>query len=358
MNAAKEFPSWWMYHPQGYVNHGKDSDFDQKIEAVPPWIREIEHPEKAINQNGDGQVEDNVRGKTFYLDPAQDELALTRINMALYLRKPMLVRGDPGVGKSSLAYSLAHCLGLGKVIRWPITSHSTLKEGLYYYDAIGDLSQVVDDNIRTPTFSLGPLGRAISRRSNLPAVLLIDEIDKSDMDLPNNLLHFLEDASFQIQELSVQNQSEDANGQTVKKIPYKVLGVKFDGKTDDGICVDEYNRIPCVRFPIIVMTSNQERPLPPAFLRRCITVEFKKPGKEKIENIIKLRFQEEERYSKEKIDNTVLSYIYDKIQVGNLSADFALQAIALFLSAERPKNQDLYGLINELSTALDYGNGK
>jgi hypothetical protein len=94
-------------------------------------------------------------------------------------------------------------------------------------------------------------------------------------------------------------------------------------------------------------------------LRRCITVEFGKPKREKLEKIVELRFGKEEDYQSVKKDSgEVIDYIYKKIEKGNLSSDFALQAISLFLRAERPKKEDFNRLIDELSKALDHGNGK
>ena len=82
----------------------------------------------------DGQP---VRGMKYQIDPEEAE----RVNAALYLRRPLLVTGEPGTGKSSLAYAVAAELGLGEVLRWPITSKSTLRDGLYRYDAIGRLQE-------------------------------------------------------------------------------------------------------------------------------------------------------------------------------------------------------------------------
>lgn len=151
---------------------------------------------------------------TYQADPEEINL----VNMALHLRRPLLVTGRPGVGKSTLAYSIAHELKLGPVLRWPITSRSTLLEGQYHYDAIGRLQDVglhrdkvlsghdgpgepVEPPDIGPYLRLGPLGTALLpwRR---PRVLLVDEIDKSDLDLPNDLLNIFEEGEFLVPELA------------------------------------------------------------------------------------------------------------------------------------------------------------
>ena len=131
--------------------------------------------------------------------PSQQEIQL--VNTALYLRRPLLVTGDPGVGKSTLAYAVAHKLGLGPVMRWPITTRSTL----YHYDLIGRLRE----NLRRIRGEALPaeeddIGTQIRLRPSerhcwpyrRPRVLLIDEIDKSDIDLPNDLLNVFEEGEF------------------------------------------------------------------------------------------------------------------------------------------------------------------
>ncbi len=160
-----------------------------------------------------GESRRKQRGETFQVRPEEIKM----VNAALYLRRPLLVTGKPGTGKSSLAYKVARELMLGEVLYWPITTRTTLKDGLYNYDAIARLQEVKQlEKINTSELSederkqqlkaiakyitLGPLGTALLP-SEKPRVLLIDEIDKSDIDLPNDLLTIFEEGRFEIPEL-------------------------------------------------------------------------------------------------------------------------------------------------------------
>ena len=171
---------------------------------IPPW-REALRARRAPAAARRG------RGLRYQVEPAEAE----RVNAALYLRRPLLVTGEPGTGKSSLAYAVAAELGLGEVLRWPITSKSTLRDGLYHYDAIGRLQEANLSEIKArhqhgavpapvdigSYVRLGPLGTALLPGAR-PRVLLVDELDKSDIDLPNDLLDVFEEGEFTIPELA------------------------------------------------------------------------------------------------------------------------------------------------------------
>ena len=168
----------------------QDPDAIGRLPKAPPW-RQFDEFAKA-------------RATTFKAPPGIVDV----VNAALYLRRPLLITGDPGTGKSSLAYAVAHDLALGPVLTWQINSRSSLLDGLYHYDAIARLRMAnlertagVDQAKRQSEdlgkfIKLGALGTALLANER-PRVVLIDEIDKSDIDLPNDLLHVLENGMFE-----------------------------------------------------------------------------------------------------------------------------------------------------------------
>lgn len=225
-----------------------------------------------------------TRGATY--QASDEEVAV--VNAALFLRRPLLITGKPGVGKSSLAHAVAYQLQLGPVLEWRITTRSTLTEGLYSYDAVGRIEQVnlyraerskaavpdIGDYLR-----LGPLGTALYPREQ-PRVLLVDEIDKSDIDLPNNLLHVFEDGWFEIPELV----------RIARKQP-KVMVLGSDGQ----VLEIEDGRVRCSAFPFVIFTSNGEREFPPAFLRRCLRLTVQQPpNREALLRIVRAHFDGQE----------------------------------------------------------------
>ncbi|MGI2908754.1 AAA family ATPase [Tolypothrix sp. VBCCA 56010] len=212
------------------------------------------------------------RGITYQARGEEIEL----VNAALYLRRPLLVTGKPGTGKSSLAYAVAKELQLGKVLRWNITTRSTLQQGLYRYDAIGRLQDAQGsskDNLGEigKYIQLGPLGTALLPSPN-PKVLLIDEIDKSDIDLPNDLLNIFEEGQFEIPELA----------RITEKFS-KITVQTYDNRT--ATIISGY--VQCEAFPFVILTSNGEREFPPAFLRRCLRLDLREPTPQELEAIVK-----------------------------------------------------------------------
>ncbi len=280
-SPLSDAPDWWIYRGTGRPIH--DIDLAQLLPAPPPWraYRGDPPPEHDVPPPDDGESERRL-GTAFTLSEQDIDLnELNMVNAALYLRRPLLVTGNPGTGKSSLAYRIARELGLGRVLRWGITSHTELSSGLYGYDAIGRVQAAATNQARTggeaeePPIGdfvrLGSLGTAFLP-SKLPRVLLIDELDKSEADLPNDLLSLFEDGEFSIEELArARNRHPEVTVHTAD--PQRTAVVR------DG-------RIACHAFPIIVMTSNGEREFPPAFLRRCLQLRIENPDHDQLAAIV------------------------------------------------------------------------
>ena len=192
------------------------------------------------------------RGTGDYI--ASEELSRI-VNVAILLGRPLLIKGEPGTGKTLLAQSIAEGLGW-PLLAWHVKSTTKAREGLYVYDTVqrlydsrfndkdvGDIEQYIE---------LGPLGQAFAASSRV--VLLIDEVDKADIEFPNDLLHELDAMSFRIAET---------------------------GKT-----------IAARHRPVVIVTSNSEKELPDAFLRRTVFHYIDFPDRELMSTIVGVHFDE------------------------------------------------------------------
>ncbi len=169
---------------------------------------------------------------------------------------------------------------------WSITARSNLQEGLYQYDAIARLqdAQLSQREQNKSSYQnigkyirLGPVGTAFLP-SRYPRVLLIDEIDKSDINLPNDLLNLFESGKFEIPELVRLSEQEQ----------------EVQVGTKDGLNVSiPAGQIKCCAFPFIIMTSNGERDFPPAFLRRCLRVQMPDPTEDDLKEIVNAYLEQE-----------------------------------------------------------------
>ncbi len=264
------------------------------------------------------------------------------IDAALVLRRPLLIEGEPGIGKSSLAYSVAWQLGLGQVYTWSITTRSTLKEALYQYDAIGRLqaSSLVkgtsssDQGAGNATIgdylTLGPLGSVLipnGKGPYHPRVLLIDEIDKSDIDLPNDLLHVLEEGTFDIPEIARLRLSE-------------AVRIRLHNSTEE-YAVPTNGKIVCDDFPLVVLTTNGEREFSPAFKRRCLTLRMKRPDEAKLREVMAMHFPAGWENDSSKAQ---LAAFLQKVGSGNqVAVDQLLNAVYLTMSNidVKPENHQI-----------------
>jgi MoxR-like ATPase len=177
------------------------------------------------------------------------------VNVAVALQKPLLIKGEPGTGKTRLAEAIAEGLGL-PLLAWNVKSTSKAKDGLYVYDTVARLNDArfgdrdITDISRY--IKMGPLGQSFKAENRV--VLLVDEIDKADMEFPNDLLHELDRMSFVVEE----------TGETVA----------------------------AEQRPILVITSNNEKELPDAFLRRCVFHFIAFPEKELMADIVRVHHED------------------------------------------------------------------
>ena len=183
---------------------------------------------------------------------AADDLAVA-VNAAVTLERPLLVKGEPGTGKTELARQVATSLGM-EIIEWNIKSTTRAQQGLYEYDAVSRLrdSQLGDERVHEVAHYIrkGKLWQAFS--SNKKVVLLIDEIDKADIEFPNDLLQELDRMTFHVYET--------------------------------GATIEARHR------PVVIITSNNEKELPDAFLRRCFFHYINFPEPDILRQIIEVHY--------------------------------------------------------------------
>ncbi|KUG03237.1 hypothetical protein ASZ90_019336 [hydrocarbon metagenome] len=264
------------------------------------------------------------QGSSGYI--VSDELS-NSVNIAISLKKPLLIKGEPGTGKTMLAQSIAESLDMELII-WNIKSTTKAQEGLYVYDTVQRLydSQFGESDVANikKYIKLGKLGESFVAPRQV--VLLIDEIDKADLEFPNDLLWELDQMSFYIPE------------------------------TKETISANQR--------PIVIITSNAEKELPDAFLRRCIFHYIAFPDPETMESIISVHHPKLEKKLLEQAMETFYmlrnindiqkrpstSELIDWLQalvVGGISPSKIKKEIP-FLGVLLKKNEDLDTLLNQL----------
>ncbi len=245
---------------------------------------------------------------------------MSAVNVARALQKPLLIKGEPGTGKTMLAKAIAESLDM-PLITWNIKSTTKAQDGLYMYDTIqrlydGQFGEDGVDDIKR-YIKLGKLGEAFS--SDVQTVLLIDEIDKADLEFPNDLLWELDQMEFFIYETK----------ETVK----------------------------AKQRPVVIITSNAEKELPDAFLRRCIFHYIEFPDRELMDEIVRTHFDKvdehilaeakevfyairDEKSIKKKPSTSELIDWINALQLGGISAD-TIRANLPFIGAVVKKDEDL-----------------
>lgn len=339
LNEFPELPPWRQFLPRENVDKGQDAQY---------WA--------ALIHLATQDFSSIQRGKSFRVQTDKNSYSpiMDAVNAAIHLRRPLLVTGAAGLGKTSLAYAIAHELKLGPVLNWPITSRANLVDAEYRYDAIARLQDANLEKIRQDErtlknefvgqaeedlgdyIQLGPVGTAFLP-SLRPRVLLIDEIDKSDLNLPNDLLNLFEEGEFEIPEL-VRLKRRRGDNQN------KNVAVEVRTADRDQVATIVNGRVKCCEFPITIMTSNGERDFPPAFNRRCLRVKMPDLSPESLLPIVRSHFEKADptgwTNSEENL-TALIGQFLDKGKKADRATDQLLNAIYLMSRDESPSAEEM-----------------
>lgn len=387
----------WKYF-NGNCNEDKLQGLT-KLPERPPWRQFL--PREEVDKTQDDECWNDLRelakkdarsirrGKSFRVrfDENGSSEIVDAVNAAIHLRRPLLVTGAPGSGKTTLAYAIAHELQLGSVLTWPITARSNLVDAEYRYDAIARLQDAQLDKTRQPDkeaektpknepksqeeaeetpknepkpreegdlgdyIQLGSVGTAFLP-SLWPRVLLIDEIDKSDLNLPNDLLNLFEEGEFEIPELVRRKRRRGDDRE-------KDFTVEVRTADQDRTALITNGRVKCCEFPIVIMTSNGEREFPPAFYRRCLRVKMPDPTPESLLPIVRSHFDKVDQSGWTRTEKNLTDLIAQFLDRGNKAdraTDQLLNAIYLMTRDESPSEEEMKRLLTLLLRRLSEAN--
>lgn len=293
-----------------FTGEGTPHDRLATLPPPPPW-RFAHLPEPLIPPVTAPMVSE-IEGRRANPFIVSDPMRIA-VNAALYLRRPLLLTGPPGTGKSTLIAKVAHELRMGAVLRWPINSRSTVRNGVYEYDAVGRLQAGREEPPVQQYLKLGPLGTALIA-GNWPRALLIDEIDKSDLDFANDLLNVIEMGEYEIPELRRLGGKEPVEVDDFEGNPVQVAG----------------GRLQCRQFPFVVMTSNAEREFPAPFLRRCVRLEIEPPRSTELLRIVESHLKEyADVMDRAEIQSLVDRFDNDQRENQDIATDQLLNAVFL-----------------------------
>ncbi len=297
---------WWLFH-----GTGEPADAELRWPQAPPWRRFAAPPVDAPPPPEDDEEISRLRGEmaAMLLTPAQ----IAAVNVALLLRRPILVTGVPGSGQAGLAHLIARELHLGRVLRWTVNRRTTLRDGVNDFDALGlasaALQQRADQPVVEPGGSpsarrsvkghladllghdaerrppdslsvhrhvrLGPLGTALLPRAR-PRMLLIDRLDRGGHDLADDVLDVLDEGRAVVPELA-------RLPPTAGPLPVAVDDPGAHALLDAGI-------IQCAEPPVVVITSSGERAFLPAFHDRCVHVRMPEPSRARLQTLVESRY--------------------------------------------------------------------
>jgi MoxR-like ATPase len=365
LTEPPECPPWRDFLPLSAVDQAEDDLYWKKLrEQVKAGDGKAFQGNRAFERGRSFQIQLGEKGQSDIIDA---------VNAAIHLRRPLLVTGAPGSGKTSLAYAIAYELALGPVLAWPITARANLTDALYQYDAIARLQDAQLDKSRRAEsdeqpakeggkeegqkeegdlgsyIRLGPVGTAFFP-SQLPRVLLIDEIDKSDLNLPNDLLNLFEEGEFEIPELV---RRKRIAGDSEQRVSVRTADKDMPERQITG------GRVRCCQFPIVIMTSNGERDFPSAFYRRCLRVAMPRPTDKSLEPVVKSHFQKADKTGWLQAEDNLTAVIKEflgKDNKADRATDQLLNAIYLMTREEKPSEPEMERLKKMLFKQLGESN--